>query len=120
MIDEISLHRATLIGTALQVAMVVTGHFVSFVADDLFMMGGMTISAVAGYLYVMNYAAGYLPSALGGAIAGGVCALVGIALSALLGDTALFVLAAGTASSALAGALGGLIGQKIAGAAHKA
>jgi hypothetical protein len=48
---------------------------------------------------------------LGGAVAGGVCALIGIAVSVLLGDTPVFVLGLGTAISVLTGAVGGLWGQ---------
>ncbi len=114
MIDAQILQRATIVGTVLQVAMVVLGHFFPWVRDNAFMFGGMMISAVAGYLYAMDFAAGYPRGALGGAIAGGVCALIGIALSVLLGDTKPFVIALGTAISVLTGAVGGLWGQLAA------
>ena len=48
-------------------------------------------------------------SALNGAIAGGVCALIGIAVSVALGDTAAPILAIGTIGSAVAGAIAGAI-----------
>ncbi len=41
---------ATVIGTALQVAMVFAGHFIPAVAN-LFAIGGILISLVAGLLY---------------------------------------------------------------------
>jgi hypothetical protein len=41
------LTRATLLGTIAQIAMVVAGHFVPAVAN-LFAIGGMGISALAG------------------------------------------------------------------------
>jgi hypothetical protein len=114
MIDSKILQRATLIGTLLQVAMVVAGHYSAFVALHVFMFGGMAISAIAGFLYARQAAKGYGPDALGGAIAGAVCALIGIAVSVGLGDTAPAILAIGTVSSAVTGAIGGLIGQATA------
>ena len=105
------LQRALIVGTVLQVAMILIGHFVPFVRDHVFMFGGMMISGVAGYLYAMDYAAGFGRGIAGGAIAGGGCALIGIAASVLLGDTALVVLALGTAISAVTGAAGGFWGE---------
>jgi hypothetical protein len=115
MIKSKALQRATIVGTPLQLAMVVLGHFFPFIALHVFMFGGMAISALAGLLYTREAAAGFGPAALGGAIAGAVCALIGIAVSVLLGDTLAMILAIGTASSAVTGALGGLIGQPMAG-----
>jgi hypothetical protein len=114
MIDARILQRATIVGTVLQVVMIVAGHFVPWVRDNVFLFGGMMISATAGYLYAADFAAGFLRGALGGAIAGGLCALIGIALSVLLGDTPVFVLALGTAISVLTGAVGGFWGQVAA------
>jgi hypothetical protein len=113
MIRSQSLIRATLIGTALQIVMVVAGHYSVFIAQHVFMFGGMAISAVAGLLY-RNMAGGYGGAALGGAIAGGACALIGIAVSVVLGDTAAVILAIGTLSSAVTGAVGGLIARAVA------
>ena len=111
MIDAKILQRSTTVGTALQLAMVVAGHFVPWVRDNVFMFGGMLISGVAGLLYARDAARGYMWGALGGAIAGGLCALIGIGLSVLLGDTPNFVLALGTAISVVTGAAGGHWGQ---------
>jgi hypothetical protein len=111
MLNMSSLQRAAVIGTALQVAMIVAGHFVPFVRDHVFMFGGMAISALAGLLYARAAGGGWGGAALGGAIAGGLCALIGIAASVLLGDTPMVILAFGTLSSAVTGALGGLIGR---------
>lgn len=102
-------------GTLGQVAMVVLGHFLPWIALHVFMFGGMTISAIAGYVYGHNAAKGYVRGALAGAIAGGVCALLGIAVSVMLGDTQPFVLVLGTAISTLTGAVGGVFGQMFAG-----
>ena len=115
MIDRNALLRATFVGTVIQVAMVVIGHFVPWVALHVFMLGGMGISALAGGLYAHDAANGYGRGALGGAIAGGVCALLGIAVSVILGDTATNILILGTASSAVTGAVGGLFGQLSSG-----
>ncbi len=78
------------------------------------MFGGMGISAFAGLLCGRG-AGGYGGAALAGAVAGGVCALIGIAVSVLLGDTQAMILAFGTISSAVTGAVGGLVGRAIMG-----
>ena len=114
MLDRPSLHRALLVGTVLQVAMVVAGHFVAWIALHLFALGGMAISAVAGFLYG-RHADSYAGAALGGALAGGLCALIGIAVSVALGDTAANILAIGTLGSAVTGVLGGVVGKLVSG-----
>jgi len=111
MIEPVILQRALIVGTILQVAMILIGHFSPFVRDHVFMFGGMMISGLAGYLYAMDYAAGFVRGMTGGAVAGGGCALIGIAASVLLGDTPLFVLALGTAISVVTGIAGGFWGQ---------
>ena len=111
MINAPILQRATMVGTMLQLTMVVLGHYVPWVRDNLFMFGGMLISGVAGLLYARDAALGYARGALGGAIAGGVCAVIGIAVSVLLKDTPPFVLGLGTAISVVTGAAGGLWGE---------
>lgn len=101
-----ALVRAIIFGTLLQLAMVITGHYVPFVAG-LFMWGGMGISALAGFFYAAR-AKGSLPDSLiGGAIAGGVCALLGILVSYALGDVTPIVIVFGTLSSAATGLIGG-------------
>jgi hypothetical protein len=107
-----ALIRATLIGTVLQLAMVIAGHFVPTVAD-LFAPLGMAISLVAGLLYARAAATGWADSLLGGVIAGGVCALVGILVSWLLGDVTVFILLVGTCSSAVTGLIGAAIGKAL-------
>jgi hypothetical protein len=109
-----TLVNATLLGTLLQVAMVVAGHYNTAVAN-LFAVMGMTISLVVGLIYALRARRPTKgSSALGGAIAGGVCALIGILVSYLLGDVPAAVLGFGTLSSALTGALGGLVGHLLA------
>ena len=115
--DRKALMRATAVGTALQLGMVVSGHFIPAVAM-LFAPLGMGLSLVAGVLYG-RWAAGTRAeagtrAAAGGALAGGVCAFLGIAVSWGLGDVTAIILAFGTLSSVVAGALGGVLGRRIA------
>lgn len=110
-----ALIQATAAGTVLQLAMVVLGHFDARVAG-LFAVLGVTISLLAGLLYGARVP--HAPTgraAGGGAIAGGVCALIGILVSFAMGDVPAGVLAFGTLSSAVTGAIGGLLGKGIGG-----
>jgi hypothetical protein len=104
-----ALRNATVIGTILQLAMVISGHWVAFIRLHGFAVGGMAISAIAGVLYARAARVGRGPAAAKGAIAGGVCGLIGICLSYLLGDVPAAVLGFGTLSSAVTGAVGGLV-----------
>ena len=114
MIEWKVLLRATVVGIVLQAAMYVVGHFSVWFAVNVFGFGGMMISAVAGYLYAMDTGHGYFPGATGGAIAGGLCGLVGIALSVVLGETVSSYIATGTAIAVMIGAVGGVFGQMAA------
>jgi hypothetical protein len=108
-----SVVTPTLIGTGLQLLMVIAGHFSPAVAQ-LFPVGGTGISALAGVLVALSGRPASLGSAAGrGGVAGGVCAFVGILVSHLLGDVPAGVLVTGTAFSAIAGAIGGLIGKVL-------
>jgi hypothetical protein len=111
MLNRRALVMASLVGTILQVAMVIAGHANKSIAG-LFAVGGMAFSLIAGVLYVM-YSRGTEPASpvLGGTIAGAVCALIGIAVSYLLGDVPVTLLALGTLSSAVTGAIGGFAGR---------
>lgn len=100
------------IGTLLQLAMVVTGNQLAAVAA-LFGPLGVLISLVVGLLWAREAAESYGHGAGGGAVVGGVCALLGITVSWLLGDVPAVILAFGTASSAVTGALGGLLGYRL-------
>ena len=103
--------RATLLGTVAQVVMVVAGHQIPAVAN-LFALGGMGISALAGWAALKGQAASIAAAAGQGAVAGAVCAAIGIAVSVTLGDVPTSLLAMGTASSAVTGLIGGLIGRR--------
>jgi hypothetical protein len=108
-----SIVTPTLIGTGLQLLMVIAGHFSPAVAG-LFAPGGMAISALAGALASLAGRPASLGSATArGAVAGGVCAFVGILVSHLLGDVPAAVLGFGTAGSAVTGAIGGVIGKLL-------
>jgi hypothetical protein len=100
------------VGTVLQVAMVVTGHWVAAVAAA-FGLVGMAISLLVGLLWAREASSGYGAGAGGGALVGGVCALLGIVVSFLLGDVTAVILAFGTLSSAVTGLLGGLLGHRL-------
>jgi hypothetical protein len=106
-----ALWRATLIGTVLQVAMVVVGHYLPAV-KSLFAPGGMIISGVAGWLFGRLSASPRGVSAIGGLFAGAACAFLGILESFYLGDVPATLLLLGTASSAVTGTVGGLVGGK--------
>ncbi|MDP1632251.1 MAG: hypothetical protein Q8L66_12620 [Caulobacter sp.] len=108
-----ALLNATGIGTAAQLAMIVAGHFVPFVRDNVFMLGGLAISLVAGLIYGRALKGGWLDSLIGGVIAGGVCALIGIAASVAWGDTPKEILLLGAVSSAVTGLIGGAIGKVL-------
>lgn len=100
------------IGTVLQVAMVVAGHWVTAVAAAFGILG-MVISLLVGLLWAREASSGYGPGAGGGAVVGGLCAFVGIVVSFLLGDVAALILVVGTLSSAVTGLLGGLLGHRL-------
>jgi len=108
-----ALINATVIGTVLQLAMIVAGHFIPFVKDNVFMLGGLAISLVAGLLYARAAKGSWGDSLIGGLISGGVCALIGIAASVAWGDTAQEILLLGTVSSVVTGAIGGAVGKVL-------
>lgn len=103
-----NMMMATGLGLVAQLAMVLIGHNDAGVAA-LFAPLGIAISLVAGALYAWLARPSLGQGALGGAIAGGVCALLGIAVSCALGDVTPFILLAGTLSSAVGGAIGGAV-----------
>ena len=111
MLNTRALLLASMLGTVLQIAMVVAGHSNKSIAG-LFAVGGMGFSLIAGLAYAM-WARGDSTSSLtvGGLAAGALCALIGIFLSYMLGDVPVSLLALGTISSAVTGAIGGWLGK---------
>lgn len=111
--ETAALIRATGVGLVLQLAMVITGHVVVGLRDPGFAIGGTAFSFVAGLLFA-RLRHGYWSSAItGGAIAGGLCALIGIFVSVMLGDVPASLLMLGTFGSTIAGAAGGLLGRLL-------
>jgi hypothetical protein len=117
MLNSRALALAIGLGTVLQVAMVLAGHTNKNVAN-MFAVGGMGFSLIAGVAYAM-FARGSTTSsyAVGGLIAGAACALIGIFVSYMLGDVPVTLLALGTISSAVTGAIGGWIARFVPGLA---
>lgn len=114
MLNSRALVLATVLGTVLQVVMVVAGHSNKSIAN-LFAVGGMGFSLIAGLAYAMMARGGATSSlAIGGLIAGALCALIGIFVSYMLKDVPPSLLLLGTVSSAVTGALGGWIGKFLA------
>ncbi|OSZ72178.1 hypothetical protein CAP39_02115 [Sphingomonas sp. IBVSS1] len=105
------LATATIIGSIAQIAMVVAGHSVPDVAEN-FAIGGMGLSALAGWLATRGQVLGLGAGAGQGAAAGAICAAIGIAVSVALGDVPASLLALGTGSSAVTGAIGGVFGRR--------
>jgi hypothetical protein len=108
-----ALMVAAAIGLALQLAMVIAGHYEPFIKDNVFAIGGVLISLMAGFVYARRAGGGWVDSLLGGLIAGGVCALLGIAVSVLLQDVPASILMFGTIGSAVTGLIGGAIGKAL-------
>lgn len=109
-----AMTRAVIVGTLLQLAMVLAGHWVPAIAA-LFAPLGMAISFVAGWLVALWESVRGRFAATRGALAGGICALLGILVSFALGDVEGLILLLGTLSSTVTGALGGLVGGALAG-----
>jgi len=109
MLNARAVSQATLVGTVLQVAMVVAGHYSTAVAL-LFAVGGMGFSLVAGVLYGLLVPRGRWGGiVLGGVVAGAACAFLGILLSRAFGDVPTSLLLLGTCSSAVTGGIGGAL-----------
>jgi hypothetical protein len=110
-INKDSLIVAITAGLILQLAMVIAGHYLPPIKDKGFAFGGMLISLLAGWLYVRLTHGGWLDACIGGAIAGGVCAVLAITVSVWLKDVPNQILLIGTTASAVTGLLGGAIGK---------
>jgi len=105
------LLRATVLGAVLQLVLAGCGHSFPWVALHLMTFGRMMLSASTGYIYGLVSGKGYAPSALGGAVAGGLCALPALAASVLLSDSPAAALAVGTGICLLTGGVGGAFGE---------
>ena len=107
--------KSAVIGTLLQIVMVVVGHYVPQLAT-LFPVAGTGIGAIAGLLNgLWSQHASPTSAAGSGAVAGGAGGLIGTLVSHLLGDVPMSTLAIGTGSTAVAGLVGSLIGKFLGG-----
>lgn len=104
-----ALIQALIVATVLQLAMVLTGHWVVFVKDNLFAGLGTGISIAGALMYVLTDRPGWLWGGIGGAIAGGVSAAIGIVVSHMLGDVPESTLYIGTTASTVAGLVSGAV-----------
>lgn len=105
---------AGIAGTVLQLGMIVAGHYYKSVAG-FFPIGGMGFSLIAGVIYtVSSRAAAAASAAIGGLLAGAICAFIGILAGYLWGDVPASLLLLGTLSSAATGAIGGWAGRRFA------
>jgi hypothetical protein len=112
--------KALGIGTVLQVAMVLLGHFVpSLQAAGLFPVGGTAIGLLTGALAGRAMpAASAAGRATGGAFAGAGAGILGSLVSTALGDVPMNNAVIAGGSTLVAGGLGGILtrffGQKTA------
>ncbi len=111
MFDGKLVQRAAITGIALQVTLVVIGHYVYWVHINVSEFAAMMSAGLAGLFYGRDYAKGYAKGALGGAIAGGTSGLIAVCAANILGDIPLLEIPVGTAVMILTGAIGGLFGQ---------
>jgi hypothetical protein len=100
-------------GLAAGLVMTIVGHYVPFVRDKVFAIGGMLIAMVAGFIYARIARGAWRDSLIGGALSGAVGALLAIVASVVLGDVPAFVILVGTAASIVTGLIGGAIGKLI-------
>lgn len=99
------------VGTVLQVIMVVAGHSDPDL-QEWFAIGGMGISALAGFMAATHSRAWGAVMTAGG-LAGGVSALIGIGVSVVLGDVPETLLLFGTLASLVTGVIGGVLARAL-------
>jgi hypothetical protein len=104
---------AAVAGFVAGLIMTIAGHYIAFIRDSVFAIGGMLISLAAGFVYVRIARGAWRDSLVGGAVSGGVGALLAIAVSVVLGDVPPMVLVIGTCASLVTGLIGGAIGRLI-------
>jgi hypothetical protein len=110
MLNRRILQRAILVGLALVLALVAAGHVLPALRPQ-FLFACMMICGVAGLLYARDAALGYGRGALGGAVAGCICALAAVMLASYLGERPDLYLPLAVLVSTLTGGIGGLFGQ---------
>jgi hypothetical protein len=93
--------------------MTVAGHYIAFIKDNVFAIGGMLISLVAGFAYVRLARGGWRDSLIGGAASGAVGSLLAIAVSFALSDVPASILIIGTSASLVTGLIGAALGRMM-------
>ncbi len=106
--------RFVWLGVALQMLMVVAGHF-SEAVIDLSALLGMGIPFALGIGYGVTVPRSFGEAAKGGAVIGFVGALVGVLAAVLMGDQPWMLLTFAPVSSAVTGLLGAVIGTAAGG-----
>jgi hypothetical protein len=107
--DRKALLIAVGAGAAAQLALVLLGHFIAFVADNLFALGGAAIALAAGAVYARK--AAVADPRPGAALAGAAGAVAAILVSTILGDVPWPMLLIGALAGAAFGLAGGTIGR---------
>jgi hypothetical protein len=111
------LVKWTVISAVLQIVLVVVGHFSPGVLKMVPIIGTL-IPLIVGLFYAVAAKISWGNASWGGAVAGGVGALIGAVVNVALGDggpePAKTVMIA-TVASLVAGLIGGLIGHAVAG-----
>ena len=79
----------------------IAGHYVPFIKNNVFAVGGLLISLAAGWLYAKAAIGGWRSSLIGGLIVGGACALLGIGVSVLLRDVPPGILVFGSGTNVI-------------------
>ena len=107
------LLKATGIGTLLQTAMVVIGHFMPALAEaGLFPIGGTLIGLVTGWLAGTGVKGSAGASAVTGGVAGGVAGVLGSLVSTALGDVPFSNIVIAGASTFVTGAIGAFVRRR--------
>jgi hypothetical protein len=105
--------RGTAIGTVLQVAMVVIGHYLPLEQQAWWFPAiGTLLGGVTGWLAAPG-AAGTPATAGNGAIAGGIAGVLGSLVSTALGDSPLANAAIAGGATVVSGAIGGALRRMI-------
>lgn len=106
--------RYYVIGTALQLAMVISGHFVQAIANQ-FAMIGTAIPLVIGVWYGIVSAGSFGAAAGVGLLIGAVPALIGVIPSYLMGDVPLGTIWFATVVSGVTALIGAVLGFAVKG-----
>ena len=109
--DRKWLLAGLVVGTGLQLVMVLAGHGNPAI-QDWYAIGGMGLSALAGFLAARR-SFGWGGAMTAGGIAGGLCALIGIGVSATLNDVPQSLLLPGTLASLVTGFIGGVMAHAV-------